>query len=197
MECNLETAAVRDKWNRIYAGEGTASLPATVITESLALLPTQGRAVDIACGRGTNAIFLAQRGLTVDAWDISDVAIDQLQERARALGLPLNASCCDIKPERLAGQQWDVIVNCHYLDRSLTAVMKTALAPGGLILFQTFTAAKQIGSGPSNPDFLLATGELRSMFADFDVLLERDESASTDPENPLAGRAMLVARKPG
>lgn len=197
MERKLETAAVRDKWNRIYAGEWTASLPATVITESLALLPTRGRAFDIACGRGTNAMFLAQLGLTVDAWDISDVAIDQLQERVRALGLPLNASCCDIKPERLGGRQWDVIVNCHYLDRSLTAAMKTALAPGGLILFQTFTAAKQIRSGPSKPDFLLATGELRSMFADFDVLLERDESASTDPENPLAGRAMLIARKPG
>jgi len=191
-----KTQAAREKWNRIYAGEEKGSAPATAVTESLAFLPAQGSALDIACGRGTNALYLAEQGLDVDAWDISDVVVDQLQDKARSLGLSLTARCCDIQPDCFAGRQWDVIVNCHYLDRSLTAAMKTALAPGGLILFQTFTAAKRLDTGPSNPDFLLAPGELESIFSDFDVLTARDESLSTDPANPLAGRALIIARKP-
>ena len=192
-----DRASSRQKWNRIYDQQvhhqGTGQ-PAAVLTENLHWLPAKGRALDIACGTGLNAIFLAKQGLQVDAWDISDTAIRLLSRQAQLSGLSIQPVQMDICAGSLTPNRWDVIVNCHYLDRSIIPDMRAALTPGGLLFIQTFTADKQVDLGPSNPQFLLQKDELLGLTQNMEVLAYRNEGSNNDVAAPLAGRAYVVAR---
>lgn len=184
--------SVRDKWNKIYAGREAPGHVAAVLVDHADLLPESGRALDIACGLGANAFFLADQGLIVDAWDISDVAIAKLE--ANKGNRAINPLAFDITQASFGKCQYDVIVNTHFLDRSLIGAIKDALLPGGLVFFQTFTREKTVNAGPSNPDFLLDPGELEMLFDGLTVLAHRDHGASIRDDDPLAGQAYLVAR---
>ncbi|MEE9552150.1 MAG: methyltransferase domain-containing protein, partial [Gammaproteobacteria bacterium] len=75
-----------EKWNAIYqSSDHGQQLPAQVLKEHNYLLPQTGTALDLACGIGTNATFLAMHGLETFAWDISEKAIEQLKQKANEL----------------------------------------------------------------------------------------------------------------
>ncbi len=75
--------AVMGKWNTVYSQSEPIFYPAaSVLTENDFLLPSTGTALDLACGLGANAVFLAERGWAVTAWDISLIAIDKLMTYA-------------------------------------------------------------------------------------------------------------------
>ena len=183
----------KEKWNRIYASREEPGEPALVLNDNHKLLPGSGHALDIACGLGANSIFLAGKGLHVDAWDISDVAIEKL--RNTYTDGTIHARVVDISSSSLRPEAYDVIINVHYLDRSLVTAMIDALKPGGLIFFQTFSSEKTLDVGPSNPDYLLRKDELKTLFGALEVLAYQDQGTSTDPDNPLAGQAYIVVRK--
>ena len=185
----------KEKWNRIYTSREEAGGPALVLRDNRNLLPESGYALDIACGLGANSIFLADHGLEIDAWDISDVAINKLM-RTKTSGT-IHAKIVDVSPASLRPEIYDVIINTHYLDRTLVPAMIDALKPGGLIFFQTFTSEKTVDTGPSNPDYLLQKNELKILFGELEVLAYQDQGTSTDPNDSLAGQAYIVARKPG
>lgn len=187
----------KDKWNEIYRRDNHNGRPSHVLTGYTDLIPTSGLALDIACGRGINSLYLASHGLTVDAWDISEVAINRLIETARHENLKIRGRIVDITDGEFPTDCYDLILNSHFLDRSLTGSIIRALKPGGLVFFQTFTQDKIASIGPSNPDFLLARDELPAMFAELENLACEDGSAREDPEHSLAGRACFVGRKPG
>src|SRR5215216_4510169 len=96
------------------------------------LLPRAGRAVDVACGRGRNALWLAQRGLTTDAIDGNAEAVEYVRAEAHRLALPLSAEMIDLEDSvvRLPAAAYDVIVVVHYLHRPLFPTLKAALRPG-------------------------------------------------------------------
>ncbi len=188
---------VRDKWNRIYSKERLPGMPSAVLTDNADILPTGGVALDLACGLGTNSLFLAARGLEVHAWDISEVAISHLAEQARSLGLNIQTRVVNITAAALPTESYDLVVTSHYLDRSLPPAIMKAARPGGLICYQTFTAEKLVNKGPSNPDFLLQPNELPSFVPGCEILAATDQSHNTNENDPLAGRAFIIARKPG
>ena len=189
----------KEKWNKIYASREEPGEPALVLNDNHELLPGSGHALDIACGLGANSIFLAGMGLHVDAWDISDVVIEKLRNKNAdgTIHPTIQARVVDISPGSLRPEAYDVIINTHYLDRTLAPAMIDALKPGGVIFFQTFSSEKTIDTGPSNPDYLLQKNELKILFGELEVLAYQDQGTSTDPDNPLAGQAYIVARKPG
>ena len=187
----------RDKWNRIYSKERPPGITSAVLIDNADILPTRGVALDLACGLGTNSLFLSARGLEVHAWDISDVAISHLAEQAQSLGLNIKTRVVDITAAELPLESYDLVVTSHYLDRSLPSAIMKATRPGGLICYQTFTAEKQVHKGPSNPDFLLQPNELPSFVSGCEILASKDQSHNTDENDPLAGRAFIIARKPG
>ena len=187
---------VRDKWNRIYSKDRLPGLPAAVLTDNDNILPIKGIALDLACGLGTNSLFLAARGLEVHAWDISKVAVSHLAERAGSLGLNIQTRVINITAAVLPVESYDLVITSHYLDRSLPPAILDATRPGGLICYQTFTAEKQINIGPGNPVFLLQPNELQSFVPDCEILAFKDESHNVNRDDPLAGRAFIVARKP-
>ena len=185
----------KKKWNRIYASGSHVFEPAAVLRRNVDLIQTRGLALDIACGTGSNAIFLASLGLNVHAWDISTVAINHLDEEAKKHRVDIETRVLNITPNLFPSNSYDLILNCHSLDRSLIPAINESLKQGGLVIFQTFTADKLADIGPTNPDFLLKKDELLEMFAEYEVLLYQDESQSTDTEDPLCGRACLIGRK--
>lgn len=192
----------RRKWNRKYREKGPESFgsePTEWLVAHRHLLPPEprGRALDVACGNGRNAAYLARLGFTVDALDVSDVVIAWLQERVEREGLSVHPRCCDLTHEPLPRREYQVVLNFNYLQRDLFAALKDATAVGGLLVFESFTRLQvELPRGPSEAEHTLEAGELRHAFADFEILDYRETTRF--PENVLKTRAMasLVARRP-
>lgn len=187
------SADIKSKWNQVYTRRESSGEVATVLLDHTHLLPESGKALDVACGLGANALFLADKGLDVDAWDISDVAIDKLN--AQKGDLSISAKAIDITPDVFPKDHYDVILNAHFLDRALIPAMIKALTPGGMVFFQTFTKEKTVDFGPSNPNFLLDPGELLTLFRSLSVLAHEDHGATNIEDDPLSGQAYIVARR--
>jgi SAM-dependent methyltransferase len=184
-----------DKWDARYR-DTAETPPARVLVENVHLLPTEGCALDLACGLGANALVLAAHGLETLAWDSSAVAIEGLLSLARARGVHVHASVRDVVQQPPEPRHFDVIVVSHFLDRSLTAQLIAALRPHGLLFYQTFTRTRIGDSGPDNPAYLLEDGELLAMFVALEPLVYREEGRVGDTRRGFRGQAMLVARKP-
>jgi len=153
-----------------------------------------GRALDIAAGRGRNALFLAELGLDVDALDVSDVAVETIARRARERGTSVRTHRV-VAGEPFPRPPYAVIVTTSFLDRSLFARMRDALAPGGLIVFEGFTRDHVERAGGDLPlDRLLAPGELREAFAALELLDYREAVVPREMGPGLRGVASLVAR---
>ncbi len=99
----------------------------------------RGFALDLACGNGRNARYLAGLGFEVEAFDISDVVIDWLQQRTKEWKLPIQPRSMDLATASLPREKYRVIANFFYLERALFVTIKEALVPGGLLFFETFT----------------------------------------------------------
>ncbi|MFQ5934982.1 MAG: class I SAM-dependent methyltransferase [Acidiferrobacterales bacterium] len=183
-----------EKWNMRYR-EARAASAARVLVENAHLLPPTGTALDLACGLGENALVLAQRGLKTLAWDSSPVAIDKLRKRAQAQGTRVEATVRDVVERPPEPDRFDVIVVAHFLDRSLVESIINALRPAGLLFYQTFTRTRVGDQGPRNPSYLLADGELLSMFSSLKLLVYREEGLVGNSTRGFRGEAMLVGRK--
>ena len=140
------------------------------------VLPRAGDALDVACGSGRNAIWLAARGLRTRAVDRNADAIRALTAEARALQLPLLADIVDLETGAvsLGSAAFDLIVVVHYLHRPLFPAIVEALAPGGLLVYETFTEAQARRGKPTNPAYLLREGELRQLVRPLEILRERE-----------------------
>ena len=189
------SSALQDKWDKRYQQASSSNQPAQVLLDNLHLLPNQGRGLELACGLGGNALLLAQQGLDVDAWDLSPVAIAKVQQFAEQQGLRVNAQQRDIEALPPSANSYDLICISAFLERQLCPAICAALRPGGLVFYQTFTRFKTNDSGPSNPDFLLADGELLQLFSDLEIVAYREEKDLGNPHQGLRNQAYLVARK--
>lgn len=184
------------KWDRIYRdSEPGLQTPASVLSENVCLLPSTGHALDLASGLGANAIFLAERGFTVAALDISSLAIDKIQALARQRGLAIEARQQAIDAASLPVHAYDVIVVSRFLDRSLPDAIIAALKPGGLLFYQTFTRLKVAAEGPNNPAYLLDTEELLTLFAPLRTVFYRDNADIGDIQRGLRNEAQFIGQK--
>lgn len=201
-EAPISQNPVREKWNRRFAGEGSApaqDVPAEWLVDNEALLRAVAgpgrRALDVASGNGRNALYLAGLGFEVDALDISDVAIDCLRDAARERGLPVQARLTDLEDVGIPAGSYDVVVNMNYLQRDLFVALAHAVAPGGLLLFETFGAAHvEELDARVNPEFVLAPNELLRAFPD--LLVRRYFEGVTERSGRPKGVASLVAQRP-
>ena len=163
---------VAQKWDDKYASATlkTPVNPCFVLKQHSRLLPFSGKALEVACGLGGNARFLALCGLKTQAWDISDTALTLLNNWASINKLPIEPLLTDLEQMILPYQQFDVIVVSRYLDRSLFPQLASALKPKGLLIYQTFLAPGH-ASAPSNPDFYVQPGEFNHAWPDLNTLV--------------------------
>lgn len=135
--------------------------PSTWLTLNRHLLPATGDALDLACGRGRHALWLAQQGFRTQAVDRDGAALDALIDEAAARGLTIGTRVLDLESGGVVpADAFDVIVVVHYLHRPLFPQLLAALRPGGVLVYETFTTAQAVRGKPSNPAFLLQPGEL-------------------------------------
>ena len=188
------------------AANEAAEAPAGILIELGPLLPA-GTALDLACGRGRNALFLAGQGRHVTAVDWSGAALDILEGRAKALEIPVrriqrmdeaktptragvDLLQADLEAVALPVNRYSLILCVRYMQRSLFPQISRALRSGGMLLFETYTKAQlDFSGGPRDPAHLLNTGELRRAFPDLEVVFCRELRAEQ-------GIASLAARKP-
>ena len=186
---------VLEKWNRRHAeAEGPGEV-AQVLLRNAHLLPTGGRALDLACGRGANALWLAERGLEVHAWDLSPVAIERLQDEAAARGLEVSGEVRDVVAQPPRPEAFDLVLVSHFLERSLAPQLVAALRPGGLLCYQTFVREVNLGRGPGTDDWRLAPNELLRLFPGLRLHYYREDAPLGGEEDPVADLALMVASK--
>ena len=188
----------RKKWDDRYAGDQVpAPRPARVLTQYSHLLPAAGTgvALDLACGLGGNALFLARRGFTVHAWDRSEQAIRRLTELASGDNPALQAAARDVVEHPPEKDCFDIICVSYFLERALTGDIIAALKPRGLLFYQTFIHEKTSECGPGNPDYRLAENELLKLFAPLHVLVYQEHGRVGDLRRGIRDIACLVAQK--
>ena len=184
------------KWDAIYATNHAAQMqPAQVLLDYAFLLPKTGTALDLACGLGGNAIFLAQHGLDVHAWDISEQAIKKLVQFCETNEIQLNAAVRDSQEDPPEVNSFDVICVSYFLERKITNHIISALKPNGLLFYQTFIHEKVSEHGPSNPNFRLAENELLKLFAQLHVLVYQEHGCVGNTNQGIRDVALLVAQK--
>jgi SAM-dependent methyltransferase len=178
----------RIRWDHRYVSRGSPPVDAAglaaVFLPYLNIFPTAGLALDVACGQGLGAVWLARRGLDVWGVDVSEVAIEQAWDLARRNGLEdrCRFDVVDLDHGLPTGPPVDVVYCNRFRDRRLDQSMIERLAPAGLL---AITALSQLGGTPG--PFRAAPGELPTAFAELE-LLAADEGQ---------GQAWLLARRKG
>ncbi|KRE30106.1 SAM-dependent methyltransferase [Mycobacterium sp. Soil538] len=175
----------RDRWDRRYRGLPPASpddvcLP-TVFRPFAHLFPTTGTAMEVACGRGTAAVWLARRGVTVRGYDISPVAIAEARALAQRCGCAgALFAVADLDGGLPPGDPVDVLLCTNFRDRRLDEPMQHRVREGGLL---AVSALSEVGAAPSR--YRAAPGELQRAFGALDVVACGEAD----------GRAWLLARR--
>lgn len=178
------------KWTERQSRQEFNDQPHPLVVEFTAKLKpgrATKRVLDVASGVGRHAIYLAERGWQVTAVDSSKVAIEILTDRARALGIQVDARIADLETGEfvIEPDAYDLIVNCHYLQRDLFPAIKSGVRIGGVVIAVIAMEDDDPLIKPMNPAFLLQPGELRAQFAGWELLHDVEAKA-------VAGKRMMA-----
>ncbi len=157
------------------ASRGRLWRPAALLAEWIDRLPA-GKALDLGCGCGRDAVFLAEHGFDVLGVDRLPDALDQTSRLAERRGVSVRTALADLRRGWAQGQDehFDVICCFYYLPRELFDVLSEALAPGGVLLIQAFTDEHAARYGrPRGMHRVVGPGELSACFGRLELLLDR------------------------
>ena len=133
------------------------------------LVPPGGSVLDVACGAGRHMRWFSDRGHRVCGVDRAPEAIDAVAGLGEAVLADIEQG-----PWPFAGRRFDAVVVTNYLWRPRLPDIVAAVAPGGVLLYETFAAGNETVGKPSRPDFLLAPGELLAACAGLRVVAYED-----------------------
>lgn len=193
----------RDKWDKRYAAGAYADRthPSAILAQWLPRPPpgrppgrSAGDALDIACGAGRNALYMARAGFRVDAVDVSAAALARAAASAAESGVAVNWVQCDLDAGLPLAGPYDVIAMIRYVNEPLLRTLPSLLKPGGLLIVEEHLATDQAVIGPSDPRFRVAPGDLSLAVADLEVL-EATDAITSDPDGRRVALARLIARK--
>jgi SAM-dependent methyltransferase len=196
----------REKWNARYREGAYAERehPSRLLERWAPLIraeqqsATSGRvlrALDIACGAGRNALWLAVSGFRVDAIDIAEAGLDRARASAEARGLAVDWHCLDLEaglPKAYDG--YDLIAVFRYLQRDLLGELPSRLRPGGYLVCEVHMATDAEVVGPTSAAFRVAPGELGRLMRGLEIL-ELEEGIFDDPDGRPVAVARLVGRR--
>jgi SAM-dependent methyltransferase len=180
----------RTRWDEKYRREVHPSEAAGVVKRFYRLSPAN-KALDIAAGNGRHAVFLARKGFSVDAVDISEVGLS----RFAAVHPAIRAICADLDDFDIPSSCYDLIINVKFLSRRLFPYLREGLRPGGVLIFHSLL---EPGASNGNPehcrDYLLRINELLHAFIGMRIIYYRE---GVDPESDNKDEmATLVAVRP-
>lgn len=190
--------ADREKWDERYRAGAYADRthPTALLRRHVGAFP-RGRALDVACGAGRNALFLAESGFDVDALDISPAALDRARESAAARGLGVDWIAGDLEagiaPYVAENARYALIVMVRYVNMALIPELVRLLADDGVLLVEEHLQTDEPEvAGPTNPAFRVAPNVLLHAARDLRVLLYR-EGIVIDPDGRKSALAQLIA----
>lgn len=186
----------REKWNTRYA-ERAAPAEREVPECLRRWVPAaaRGRALDIACGAGRNAIFVASCGFAVDALDISAVALAQARGAAAAAGVAVNWIEHDLDAGLPLPGPYQLVMQLHFANAAITRAVPALLAPGGVFVCQQHLRTAEEVAGPRGATHRVAPGELATLLPGLEVL-HCVEEIRTDADGQRFAFATLVTRRP-
>ena len=184
----------RVRWNQRYIENSYhKNNPVTFLEAWLPDLPV-GRALDVACGAGRNAILLARAGYQVDAIDISVEGLRLAAQHAARRGLDINWIEHDLDETYPFADDYSLILVMWYVDLALIRKLCECLAPGGYLVCQEHLVTDQDVIGPTSASFRVAPGELREAVSELEIV-SYEESIEPVPEGGQVASARVVARK--
>ena len=188
--------ADRDKWDRRYAEDSYRRHDrVSLVCEWLAHIPP-GKALDLACGTGRNAMFLAEAGFRVDAIDISPVGLELARREAQSRGLEINWIQHDLDEPYPFADDYGLIAVMWFVRLDLLRELCAHLAPGGLLVSEQHLVAEGDLAGPENPRFRVAPGALRAAVEGLEILFY-EEGSGLNSDGELMATARVVACRPG
>lgn len=194
MDNNNKNSKSAETWDERYAkGKYSSAKPHRLLIQSTETMKA-GKALDLACGTGRHAIFLAEKGWRVTAVDNSSVGIEIAEQRANEKGLTIDFRVADLEKGEFQIEEnaYDLICDFYYLQRDLFAEMKKGVKQGGIII----STIHIYGAGEETGRFLLREGELREFFDDFEILHYHETSATdTDAGEHHRRTAEIIVRK--
>jgi tellurite methyltransferase len=180
------------EWDERHRGKPAGDAEPFLV-EVLARIPG-GVALDVAAGRGRNALPLARAGNSVVAVDYSVEGMRLLAATAREARLAIWPIVANLDSFHLKDNSFDAIVNINFLDRALFPNFVRALRPDGVLIADTFLIDQAAIGHPRDPRFLLGHGELRTLASGLEVEKYR-EGPVTYPNGERAFRASILARR--
>jgi tellurite methyltransferase len=189
----------RSSWNAKFRSGSHTSLdpdPLLITAWSEYIEPLLGssdqrRVLDVAGGVGRHALYLAEHGWKATLIDVSDKGIEIAKENAQQRQLKIDLRNEDLRFAELGSEAYELILVFFYLQKELFPALTRALAPGGILVYKTYTQDHPRlsgGKGPTHPMHLLEPNELLKAFSSMQALFYRE----TVQEK---GIAELVARK--
>jgi tellurite methyltransferase len=159
-------------WEERYRAERAAAPAPSPLFIATAEALRPGRALDLACGSGRHALWLAQHGWQVTAVDGSAAAIAMLAASAARLGVNIDAHVADLEKGEFAIEpaRWELIASCYYLQRDLFEPIRRGLVPGGVAIVIALLAEP----GREKSTFRVQPDELRSYFNGWEILHDRE-----------------------
>lgn len=152
------------------------------------------RVLDVAGGEGRHAIAAAARGANVLLVDRDRAALDAAAAAARPLGVTIDTRLVDLEQPWSDLGIFDAVLVFNYLDRSRMSDVRAAVAPGGILLAETYLESQRAqGWGPESPEHLLRPGELAQLVAPLTVLHGREVLEPVEG-NRWRAIASIVAR---
>ena len=156
------------------------------------LIRSGGRVLDLAAGSGRHLRLLLDMGFLVTGVD-RDVAAVQSLAGARCDVREIDLEASDpAATMAMLGSGYDGVVVTNYLHRPLFPGIAAALAPDGVLIYETFATGNERFGRPRNPDFLLQPGELLDAFADLTVVAF-EQGEVTVPRSAVIQRLTAVA----
>lgn len=186
--------ADRKKWNDRYrtGAYQERDRPSEFLTRWLPQI-SSGRALDVACGAGRNALYLAEAGFTVDAVDVSGEGLARAKASACDRGITVNWIELDLDTGIPGDDRYDLILMIRYVNPTLLRSLTERLRPGGYLLCEEHLVTTAEVVGPENPRFRVQPGELEKAASQMHVVF-CEETLHADPDGRSVALARLVAR---
>ncbi len=180
----------REKWDQRYLEDkGAPFSPDPWLVEHANLLES-GRCLDLACGRGANSLFVAERGYAVHAVDISLTALLELQKEANRWKLDVQCIVMDLDYCSLPVRFYDLVLVFYFFNPKLMKAISACLKPGGLTLYSTYNHGHTSVKPGFNPAYLVPPPGLAPYFTQFEILVNEPEAGKDGNITRIIGRKL-------